>query len=84
MSQSMLDVLDDESVIAPLQRGPNGKLRLSYEYPRADVSNSLGLGYQHLYPVIEIDSAKLRKLQFSQQELDEIGFSLLARLSTLL
>ena len=37
------------------------------------------------YPVsLEVDAARLRKLEFSQQELAEIGFGLLSRLSTLI
>lgn len=36
------------------------------------------------YPVsLEVDASKLRTLKFTQQELAEIGFGLLSRLSTL-
>src|SRR5260370_5175028 len=91
MSQSLDDVLEEQSVVASLQPGPKGKVRLSYEYLRLDMTSQFlhgfisGVQMQPAYrsPVIEIDRTKLRELKFSQQELAEIGFSLVARLSAL-
>jgi hypothetical protein len=89
MSQSVVDLLDEQSVVASLQPGPRGKVRLSYEYPRPPATNGPLSGWHasHLSShvaysssVIELDRAKLRKMQFSQEELAEIGFSLVARL----
>jgi len=92
MSQSVVDVLQEQSVVASLQPGPKGTVRLSYEYPHIDMATYFLEGFvprvqmQHAYvsPVIEIDRAKLRQLKFSQEELAEIGFSLVLRLSGLL
>jgi hypothetical protein len=37
-----------------------------------------------MYPVsLQVDASKLRTLKFTQQELAEIGFGLLSRLSTM-
>ena len=91
MSQSVVDLLDEQNVVASLQPGPEGKLRLSYEYPQLSVTGGVlgpamnfgSLNVTYVSPVIEIDRVKLRKLQFTQQELAEIGFSLVARLSAL-
>jgi|SRR5882762_6210786 len=93
MSQSVVDVLEEQSVVASLQPGPKGTIRLSYEYPHIDMATHFLEGFvrrgqlQHAYvspPVIEIDRAKLLQLKFSQEELAEIGFSLVLRLSGLL
>jgi hypothetical protein len=93
MSQSAVDVLDEQTVVASLQPGPKGTVRLTYEYPNTDFAKHLLRGFapwaqmQQAYvspPVIEIDRAKLLGLKFSQQELAEIGFSLVLRLSGLL
>ena len=91
MSQSVVDVFEEQSVVASLQPGPTGKVRLSYECPRIDMASQFMHGFlpsvqmRHAYQssVIEIDRGKLRELKFSQQELAEIGFSLVARLSAL-
>jgi hypothetical protein len=91
MSQA-IDVLEEQCVVASLQPGPKGTVRLSYEYPHVDVASSWLKGfalrapiqYAYVSPVIEIDRAKLRRLEFSQEELAEIGFSLVLRLSGLL
>ena len=92
MSQSIVDVLEEQCVVASLQPGPSGKVRLSYDYPQLNVASQLPQEFmrhihmQHAYlsPIIEIDRAKLRELKFSQQELAEIGFSLVAKLSVLI
>jgi len=93
MSQSVVDVLEEQSVVASLQPGPKGTVRLSYEYPHVDLAKHFLEGFvprarmQQAYfsaPVIEIDRAKLLQLKFSQEELAEIGFSLVLRLSGLL
>jgi hypothetical protein len=93
MSQSVVDVLEEQSVVASLQPGPKGTVRLRYEYPHIDLAKHFLEGFaprvqmQHAYvspPVIEIDRAKLLQLKFSQEELAEIGFSLVLRLSGLL
>jgi hypothetical protein len=93
MSQSVVDVLEEQSVVASLQPGPKGTVRLSYEYPHIDLARYFLEGFalraqmQQPYvspPVIEIDRAKLLRLKFSQEELAEIGFSLVLRLSGLL
>lgn len=91
MSQSVVDILEEQSVVASLQPGPKGTVRLSYEYPHFDMARRFLRGFvpqiqmQHAYvsSVIEIDRTKLRELKFSQQELAEIGFSLVLRLSAL-
>jgi hypothetical protein len=93
MSQSVVDVLEEQAVVASLQPGPKGTVRLTYEYPHFNLAKHFLEGFaprakmQHAYvspPVIEIDRAKLLQLKFSQQELAEIGFSLVLRLSGLL
>lgn len=85
-------VLEEQSVVASLQPGPTGMVRLSYEYPNLDMAGRFleGFGplsrmqYAYVSPIIEIDRAKLKQLKFSQEELAEIGFSLALRLSALL
>jgi hypothetical protein len=93
MSQSVVDVLEERNVIASLQPGPKGTVRLTYEYPHIDLAKYFLEGFtpraqmQQAYvspPIIEIDRAKLLQLKFSQEELAEIGFSLVLRLSGLL
>ena len=93
MSQSVIDVLEEQTVVASLQPGPKGKVRLTYEYPHIDLAKYFLEGFatqaqmQQAYvspPVIEIDRAKLLQLKFSQEELAEIGFSMVLRLSGLL
>jgi len=93
MSQSVVDVLEEQSVVASLQPGPKGAVRLTYEYPHRDLAKYFLEGFtaraqmEQAYvspPVVEIDRAKLLRLKFSQEELAEIGFSLVLRLSGLL
>src|ERR1700745_2878820 len=93
MSQPVADVLEEQIVAASLQPGPKGTVRLTYEYPLIDLAKYFLQGFaprtQTLPayvspPIIEIDRAKLLQLKFSQQELAEIGFSLVLRLSALL
>jgi hypothetical protein len=93
MPQSVVEVVEDQSVVATLNPGPKGTVRLSYEYPRFDLARYFLEGFaprmqmQHAYvspPAIEIDRAKLLKLKFTQEELAAIGFSLVLRLSGLL
>jgi len=93
MSQYVVDVLEEQTVAASLRPGPRGTVRLTYEYPHVDLARYFLEGFappaQALPaymspPVIEIDRAKLLQLKFSQQELAEIGFSLVLRLSGLL
>jgi hypothetical protein len=91
MSQSAARIVEDQTVVASLQPGPNGTVRLSFEYPEAVLEGfSLGnfaeqgqMARVYASPVIEIDRDQLKQLQFSQEELAEIGFSLVARLSAL-
>ncbi len=85
-------VIEPFSVLASLQAGPPGKLRLSLDYPNGGIVRGL-LGSFHLparwrhhttgASVIEIDRGKLQRLEFSQQELAEIGFSLVTMLGVL-
>jgi len=93
MSQAVVDVLEEQSVVASLQPGPKGTVRLSYESPDPHMVRRFLVGLvpptqmQQTYAapsVIEIDRAKLLQLKFSQEELAEIGFSLVLRLSGLL
>ena len=93
MSQPVVDVLEEQTVVASLQPGPKGTVRLTYEYPHLDLAKSFLAGFtpqaqmRQAYvspPIIEIDRTKLLQLKFSQQELAEIGFSLVLRLSGLL
>ena len=90
MSHSVVELLEEQTVIASLQPGPIGKVRLSYECPRVEMSQLMqgllpSVQMHHVYQssVIEIDRSQLRALKFTQQELAEIGFSLVARLSAL-
>jgi hypothetical protein len=90
MGPAVVEVLQEQTVIATLQPGPTGKVRLSYECPRVEMSHLLrgflpSVQMRHAYQssVIEIDRNQLRALKFTQQELAEIGFSLVARLSAL-
>ena len=85
-------VIEPFSVLASLQAGPPGKLRLSLDYPNGGIIRGL-LGSFHLparwrhhttgASVVEIDRGKLQRLEFSQQELAEIGFSLVTMLGVL-
>jgi len=93
MSQSVVDVFQEHGVVASLQPGPKGTVRLSYESPHQDLVRHFLEGLvppaqvRQTYvasSVIEIDRAKLLQLKFSQEELAEIGFSLVLRLSGLL
>lgn len=80
------------SVLASLQAGPPGKLRLDLDFPNGGIVRSL-LGsfrmparQRHqatVNSVIEIDRGKLQRLQFTQRELAEIGFSLVTKLCIL-
>lgn len=79
--------LDPFSVVAHLEGGPRNTLRVRYDVPaRAFVYEQLeGLNVRptqtaQVDPVVEIDRDKLRKLQFSRDELAEIGFALVTRL----
>lgn len=89
MSNSLVEPF---SVLASLQAGPPGKLRLSLDFPNGGIIRGL-LGSFHLpvrqrhhttgTSVVEIDRAKLQRLEFSQQELAGIGFSLVTMLGVL-
>ncbi|HTS22462.1 MAG TPA: hypothetical protein VMN79_11720 [Casimicrobiaceae bacterium] len=88
MSQSAKETVERNAVVVSLQPGPAGTFRLGYERPRFEMppqwSNVLAqLPHStHAYSpsVVELDRDKLRRLQFSQAELAEIGFSLVSRL----
>jgi hypothetical protein len=89
----VVDVLEEQSVVASLQPGPKETVRLSYESPDPDMVRHFLKGLvppiqmQQTYvapSVIEIDRAKLLQLKFSQEELAEIGFRVVLRLSGLL
>lgn len=93
MAQSVVDVPEEQTVVASLRPGPRGTVRLAYESPHFNLAKYFLEGFaprakvQQAYvspPVIEIDRTKLLQLKFSQQELAEIGFSLVLRLSGLL
>jgi len=93
MSQSGVNLIEEQGVVTSLQPGPKGTVRLSYELPYPDMVRHFLEGLvpqtemQHAYmapSVIEIDRAKLLQLKFSQEEHAEIGFSLVLRLSGLL
>ncbi|MGH8152463.1 MAG: hypothetical protein ACREPF_06975 [Rhodanobacteraceae bacterium] len=79
------------SVIASLTAGPHGTVRVSYSFPFRKALAALFRRFRPSvsrltdYPpcVLEIDRAKLHRLQFSQQELAGIGFSLVAHLAVL-
>ena len=88
MSHSTLDVVDENKVVVGLEAGPKGSLRLvfdqpTFKFPR-EWSHQLSQSHQfvgaYAPTVIELDREKLRRLQFSQAELAEIGFSLVSRL----
>ena len=89
MSDSFIDPF---SVLASLQAGPPGKLRVDLDFPNGGIIRGLLGNYN--WParrrhnatapsVIEIDRGKLQRLQFTQQELAEIGFILVAKLCVL-
>ena len=71
-------------VVASLQQIPGGRgLRLNLDIETGRAANLPQHAFD-LYPVsLEVDAARLRTLKFTEQELAEIGFGLLARLSTL-
>ena len=78
------------SVLASLSAGPEERVRVSYRFPHGEALARLfrrprqGAGRRrHASAVLEIDRAKLRSLRFSQQELAEIGFSLVMHLAVL-
>ncbi|HWG10848.1 MAG TPA: hypothetical protein VN693_05045 [Rhodanobacteraceae bacterium] len=81
------------SVTASLCAGPPGKLRVEYSFPYRKVLANLFRRFRsgtmksgaaaYGSPVLEIDRAKLRRLDFSQQELAGIGFSLVRQLMIL-
>jgi|GEM_PF-2640228 len=87
MSNSLIDPF---SVLASLQAGPPGKLRVDLDFPNGGIIRGL-LGnfdwpakrrhHATAPSVIEIDRGKLQRLQFSQHELAEIGFILVTKLS---
>jgi hypothetical protein len=71
-------------VVASLQTIPGQcGLRLNLEIATPQAPNLAQLAFE-MYPVsLEVDASKLRTLKFTQQELAEIGFGLLSRLSSL-
>lgn len=81
----------DPRIVVSLEPGPQGTVRLSYDQPGFEMPAQWlrALAGTRRYitayrpPLIEIDRARLRKLQFSQAELAEIGFSLVSRLAAL-
>jgi hypothetical protein len=48
MSQSVVDVLEEQSVVASLQPGPKGTVRVSYEYPHIDLARHFLEGFAPL------------------------------------
>jgi hypothetical protein len=89
MSQAFANTAIEGKVVVSLQPGPKGTLRLSYEFPQLKMSRSLlpqqqaswqKLASSFAPSAIEIDPEKLRKLQFSKEDLVEIGFSLVKQL----
>ena len=71
-------------VVASLQEIPGQRgLRLNLDISTAQ-SKDLPQRAFEMYPVsLEVDASRLRTLKFTQQELAEMGFGLLSRLSTL-
>jgi hypothetical protein len=71
-------------VVASLQEIPGQRgLRLNLDISTTQ-SKDLPQRAFEMYPVsLEVDASRLRTLKFTQQELAEIGFGLLSRLSTL-
>ena len=92
MSPSVADELEEPSVIVSLHAGPAGTVRLSYDIPQQEAVDEWLRGLQRssdatvVYPtsITEVDGAKLRDLSFTQQELAEIGFALVAKLSAVM
>jgi hypothetical protein len=89
MSQFLANTVENSNVVVSLQPGPKGTFRLSYEIPKFEMQRPLWqqqLGPRRQFAssyapsAIEIDPEKLRKLQFSKDELAEIGFSLVKQL----
>jgi hypothetical protein len=88
MSQTVANLVEERNVVVSLESGPKGSLRLTYESPSFkmppewshQVPASRHFGVAYAASGIELDREKLRKLQFSQAELAEIGFSLVSRL----
>jgi hypothetical protein len=80
--------IDPFSVVASLQAGPPGRVRVGFNLPFFKAAGALLSGFRwRRRPVpyqssatLEIDRAKLQHLDFSQQELAAIGFSFASRL----
>lgn len=72
------------AVVAKLQAVPGQSgLRLTLEIEPSRAKGPSRQAFE-MYPIsLEVDAAKLRTLRFTQEELAEIGFGLLSRLSTL-
>lgn len=89
MSPFLTSTVENSNVVVSLQPGPKGTFRLSYEIPAFEmqrplwqhhVGSSRQLTASSAPSAIEINPEKLRKLQFSKDELVEIGFSLVKQL----
>ena len=79
--------VDPFSVVAHLEGGPGDTLRIRYDVPARSFVyerfSGLKVSLPHVAqvdPIFEIDRENLRKLQFSRDELAEIGFGLVTRL----
>lgn len=84
------EVEEPFSLVASLEAGPPGKLRVRYRFSDAGVFALLPRRispreWRRSLPsyLVEIDRTKLHKLQFSQRELAEIGFGLVSQLCAL-
>ena len=79
------------SVTVSLCAGPPGKLRLEFGFPYRKLLEGLLRRFRpgtphfssmhYTPPILEVDRANLHRLNFSQQELAEIGFGLVKQLA---
>jgi len=93
MSQVVIDVLEDQAVVASLHPGPKGTVRVTFELPHLDemagrffdaFGSPVQIRYAYQSPALEIDRIKLKELKLSRDELAELGFGLAMRLAGLL
>jgi hypothetical protein len=78
------NAVTDGAVVASLQRIPGKReFRLNFEIATARPKDLPQHAFETFPISLEVDASRLRTLKFTQQELAEIGFGLLSRLSTL-
>jgi len=88
MSQSVVDALEEQTVVASLQAGPKGTVCLTYEYPHLDLAKSFLAGFtlpaQRLQayvcpPVIELDRANCCSSRSRNKSSPKLGLAWCSR-----